>query len=710
MLENINLNDRSYNDIMDRAINMLPILSKEWTDYNDSDPGITLLQLLAILTLLQQSYVDTVSDKIKSNLLKLLGYVREPVKAPIAISFVEVSKKQMLPKNTRFLSDGGLTFELREDSLLINNSIKKVLAVGDEEIRDITDIVTNGLSNNFAKIFEWESERQELCIGFEKPVETGDFVSLYFDFANAGVGEDVFFDCDTNVCDVAWECFTKGGWKGLAVEDGTVAFSRSGTLRFKPNYVMEEYKDSILENGFFYIRARVVGGKFDVTLKLKRLLINAVQLFGQKTMARTINSICSGDKKRTVNLSNGLLEHKKLLVMCEEEGCFRLYCEHNDAETNPKGRYYVIKQRKGGTVCLEFDEKRFGFAPMSNDTRVKIVTYSSELADSFNLGKVVGFDGQRFEFNLTNLSEFGLRLMLKVEDSGGVKFIDCNKVGNGSKDVTLAYSLDYDNNAIVLHNNVCCSGELIVTSCVYCLGKKGNVVSGERFALSDAGKALWGDIETRSIYNVQNGKDRESLDELIRRMVWDMESTGVAVTKEDYLSLLKEVPGITLEKINIILKSEQNEVVVAVKLKSDDEMPKLSSRHKEILGKHIEEHRQLTTNVNFISPHYVPIDVTGHVYIKPDFKGAESIIYDVLKYELDGIRPDVGFGRGVVYGDIYSKIEKLPCVEYIESLSFDSRSLHAKKDGNENLVLEPSALGYLADFQILIDNKLLTVV
>jgi hypothetical protein len=236
------------------------------------------------------------------------------------------------------------------------------------------------------------------------------------------------------------------------------------------------------------------------------------------------------------------------------------------------------------------------------------------------------------------------------------------------------------------------------------------VVSGERFALSEAGKALWGDVKAHSIYNVRNGKDRESLDGLIRRMVWSMESTGVAVTKEDYFSLLKEVPGLTIEKINIILKSEQNEVNVAVKLKSDDEMPKLSSRHKEILGRHIEEHRQLTTNVNFVSPHYVPIDVTGRIYVKPDFKGAELIIHDVLKYELDGIRPDVEFGRGVVYGDIYSKIEKLPCVEYIESLSFDSRSGHARKDGNGNLVLEPSALGYLADFQIVIDNKLLTVV
>jgi hypothetical protein len=699
---------------MERATNMLPILSKEWTDYNDSDPGITLLQLFAILNLLQQSYVNTINDKIKSNLLKLLGYVREPVRAPIAVSSIETPKGQVLPKNTRFLSDGKLTFELREDAFVVDNSIKKVLAISDENIRDITDIVTNGLTNNFAKIFDRESERQELCIGFEKPVDTEEFVSLFFDFANAGeiddVFEDVFFDCDINVCDVAWECFTKDGWKGLAVEDGTVAFSKSGTLRFKPNHVMAKYENANLEKGFFYIRARVVGGKFDATLKLKRLLINAVQLFGQETMARTINLIGAGGKKQIINLSNGLVEHKKLLVVCEEEGCFRLYNAYNGVESNPKGRYYIIKQKEDGTICLEFDAEKFGFAPTSNGTKIKVITYSPGLTDSFNLGRVVGFDGQRFEFNLTNLSEFGFRLMLKVTDSDGVKFIECNKVGDCSRDVMLAYSLDYDSNAIVLHNNVCCSGELIITSCIYCAGKDGNVVSGERFVLSKAGEALWGNVKAHSIYNVQNGRDRESLDELVKRMVWSMESTGVAVTKGDYFSLLKEVPGLTIEKINIIFKSGQNEVNVAVKLKSDDEMPKLSPRHREILERHMEEHRQLTTNVNFISPHYVPIDVTGCICVRPDFKGAELVIRDVLKYELDGIRPDVEFGRGVVYGDIYSKIEKLPCVEYIESLSFDSRSGYARKDGNGNLVLEPSALGYLAGFQIVIANKMLTVV
>jgi uncharacterized phage protein gp47/JayE len=167
------------------------------------------------------------------------------------------------------------------------------------------------------------------------------------------------------------------------------------------------------------------------------------------------------------------------------------------------------------------------------------------------------------------------------------------------------------------------------------------------------------------------------------------------------------VPGIEMEKINIIFNNSKNEIIVVVQLTSDIEMPKLSSRHKEILSNHIEEHRQLTANVQFVSPSYVPIDVAGHIYIKQGFAKVKESIHKMLKTELDGINSESGFGRGVIYGEIYTKLEKLPCVEYIESLTFSSGSPFAKKDANGNLALDPFALGYLGNCQIITENKIL---
>ncbi len=45
-----NLDDRSFTDLVDEALSMLPQYAPKWTNYNPSDPGITLIELLAYLT------------------------------------------------------------------------------------------------------------------------------------------------------------------------------------------------------------------------------------------------------------------------------------------------------------------------------------------------------------------------------------------------------------------------------------------------------------------------------------------------------------------------------------------------------------------------------------------------------------------------------------------------------------------------------------
>src|SRR5918996_1143229 len=43
------LDDRSYQQLRDELVRRIPIYTREWTDHNASDPGITLLELFAFL-------------------------------------------------------------------------------------------------------------------------------------------------------------------------------------------------------------------------------------------------------------------------------------------------------------------------------------------------------------------------------------------------------------------------------------------------------------------------------------------------------------------------------------------------------------------------------------------------------------------------------------------------------------------------------------
>src|SRR5947208_9401891 len=43
------IDDRSYQQLRDELVRRIPVYTKEWTDHNASDPGITLLELFSSL-------------------------------------------------------------------------------------------------------------------------------------------------------------------------------------------------------------------------------------------------------------------------------------------------------------------------------------------------------------------------------------------------------------------------------------------------------------------------------------------------------------------------------------------------------------------------------------------------------------------------------------------------------------------------------------
>ena len=76
------LDDRSFNDIVEEAISMIPRYAPEWTNHNPSDPGITLIELAAWMTDLLIYRLNQVPDKNYVAFLNLLGI---KLRAPRAI-------------------------------------------------------------------------------------------------------------------------------------------------------------------------------------------------------------------------------------------------------------------------------------------------------------------------------------------------------------------------------------------------------------------------------------------------------------------------------------------------------------------------------------------------------------------------------------------------------------------------------------------------
>jgi predicted phage baseplate assembly protein len=92
-----NLDDRTFQDIVDQARRLIPRYCPEWTDHNWSDPGMTLIELFAMMTEMLIYRVNRVPEKVYLTLLNLLGLQLAPpgaARAPLTFYLAAPPRSQ----------------------------------------------------------------------------------------------------------------------------------------------------------------------------------------------------------------------------------------------------------------------------------------------------------------------------------------------------------------------------------------------------------------------------------------------------------------------------------------------------------------------------------------------------------------------------------------------------------------------------------------
>lgn len=78
------LDDRSYDQLREELLRRIPVYTSEWTDFNESDPGIALLELFAYLGESVLYRFNQIPDTTKLEFLRLLGLQVRPAQ-PAAV-------------------------------------------------------------------------------------------------------------------------------------------------------------------------------------------------------------------------------------------------------------------------------------------------------------------------------------------------------------------------------------------------------------------------------------------------------------------------------------------------------------------------------------------------------------------------------------------------------------------------------------------------
>src|SRR4030095_3770746 len=98
-LPDINLDDRSFEERVCEAKRRIPGYTPEWTDLNESDPGMTLVQLFAWLSEMIIWRLNRVPEKNFIKFLELIGIEQEPPSpAHAELTFKLTQKKLAEPQ------------------------------------------------------------------------------------------------------------------------------------------------------------------------------------------------------------------------------------------------------------------------------------------------------------------------------------------------------------------------------------------------------------------------------------------------------------------------------------------------------------------------------------------------------------------------------------------------------------------------------------
>ena len=130
-----NLDDRTFAQIVSEAKTLIPRYAPEWTDHNESDPGITLVQLFAWMTEMLLYRVNRIPDRNYIAFLRLLGIELLPARPASAELTFTLARKDtdvvLVPKGTQVAAatedgEAPLVFETGETLIALGATLAAI--------------------------------------------------------------------------------------------------------------------------------------------------------------------------------------------------------------------------------------------------------------------------------------------------------------------------------------------------------------------------------------------------------------------------------------------------------------------------------------------------------------------------------------------------------------------------------------------------------
>jgi len=276
------IDDRTFDDIVTEARSRIARYTPEWapvwTDVNDSDPGITLVQLFAWLTEMLIYRLGKVPDLDYLKFLELIGIELNPATpahAEIVFPVVPANSDPyvIVPLHTQVSApspQGGppLIFETDRAIFALTAALAAVVSYDGFQF----DLLDNLSLSGFNPFGPAQGKDAALLLGFQYGGAFPAQIELNLDFwVGQQGGSTTSGNCslpDTQVfpaANLTWQYWTGSGWASLGIlKDETLSLQRSGHVYLKTPVAGAMQRGTFAGiASLYWIRALITSGRYE---------------------------------------------------------------------------------------------------------------------------------------------------------------------------------------------------------------------------------------------------------------------------------------------------------------------------------------------------------------------------------------------------------------------------------------------------------------
>ncbi len=373
------IDDRSYASLVDEIRARIPRYTPEWTNLNESDPGIVLAQLFAWLTELQLFRLSKVPELHYLKFLELIGIELEPAQAATAKLTLQVAPgfnrdAIIVPAKTQIGSaepdeQGRIVFETDRAVTVVRAKLLNLVAHDGFAFRDLSnDNLDTTVS--FQPFGPAAIANNSFMLGFDEPLPEVTFqLSVWKPQPTRGA---VVSRCESAATprvgvQLRWEYWDGAEWSPLTLlKDESAAFTQNGDIQLRGPKAgsMAARTVGTLTTPRYWIRARIVNAGYEEAPRLLAVRINTVTVTQAETWELEPVGGSNGEVDQILRLRNTPVLAGSLVLEVDEGNGFQPWSEVPDFfGSGPDDPHYVLNRATGE---IRFGDGKNGRVPVAN--------------------------------------------------------------------------------------------------------------------------------------------------------------------------------------------------------------------------------------------------------------------------------------------------------------------------------------------------------